>query len=199
MDPAFINDSYTLLFTLKAYWDNSLVRLSRRREDESIGRTYRSTPKYQLDIRVELMHSSPTGRAPFEFFGGHDESHCSDSLCRPLLDETPHACAFFNSDDREYRVLLPFINDRLVCDHKAIHVVNPDQQADHLQRLAAAGVNPATAQQSGQLELRTNTDVYLPDGRFEQDRMLEVFEQLPAATSRTDFRSVAFVVVWTGR
>jgi len=100
-----------------------------------------------------------------------------------LLDQTRHVCAFFNNDDEEYRVLLPFIRDGLECGHKAIHVVNPDQRRDHLQRLAAGGIDAAAAQQSGQLELRINTDVYLPDGRFDPDRMILAFEELASGNS----------------
>lgn len=94
------------------------------------------------------------------------------------LGDVRHVCAFFNSEDEEYRVLLPFIQDGFGCGDRAIHVVNPDQCQDHLQRLSAAGVDTASAQKSGQLELRTNADTYLRDGRFDQDRMLEVFEQM---------------------
>ena len=70
------------------------------------------------------------------------------------LDETRHVCAFFNGDDEEYRVLLPFIKDGFECGHKAIHVVNPHQRGDHLQRLAAVGIDAADVEQSGQLEIR---------------------------------------------
>lgn len=103
------------------------------------------------------------------------------------LAETRHVCAFFNNDDEEYRVLLPFIKDGLQCGHKAIHVVNPNQRQDHLQRLAAAGIDSAAAQRNGQLELRVNTEVYLPDGRFDQDRMLAVFEQLASGNAKDGF------------
>jgi len=103
------------------------------------------------------------------------------------LDQTRHVCAFFNSDEEEYRVLLPFIRDGFQCGHKAIHVVNPNQRADHLQRLAAVGIDAAAAQQSGQLELCTNTDVYLPDGRFDADRMIATFEQLASANGKGAF------------
>jgi hypothetical protein len=99
------------------------------------------------------------------------------------LDQTRHVCAFFNSADEEYRVLLPFIKDGFQCGHKAIHVVNPDQREDHLQRLAAVGIDAAAAQQRGQLELRINTDVYLPDGRFDPDRMISIFEHLANGSS----------------
>ena len=103
------------------------------------------------------------------------------------LDQTRHVCAFFNNADEEYRVLLPFIRDGFQCGHKAIHVVNPDQREEHLERLAEVGIDPTTAQQSGQLELRINTDVYLPDGRFDADRMISAFEQLASGNSREGY------------
>jgi hypothetical protein len=84
-------------------------------------------------------------------------------------------------------VLLPFIKDGLKSGDKAVHVLNPAQRPDHLQRLVAAGIDPAAAEQSGQLELRTNTEVYLPDGRFDQDRMLGVFEQLASGNAPGGF------------
>jgi hypothetical protein len=109
------------------------------------------------------------------------------SLAGAQLGETRHICAFFNNDEEEYRVLLPFIKDGLKCGDKAVHVLNPDQRPYHLQRLIAAGIDPDAAQQNGQLELRTNTEVYLPDGRFDQDRMLSVFEQLASGNAPGDY------------
>jgi hypothetical protein len=108
------------------------------------------------------------------------------SLAGSQLGNTRHVCAFFNSEDEEYLVLLPFIKDGFACGDKAIHLVNPNQQADHLQRLTAAGIDTAAAQRTGQLEVRTNTDAYLLDGRFDQHRMLQVFEEL-AGNKNRDF------------
>jgi hypothetical protein len=104
------------------------------------------------------------------------------------LSDARHVCAFFNSDEEKYRVLLPFIKDGFERGDKVIHVVSSGQRCDHLQRLTAAGIDPAAAQQSGQFELRTNTEAYLRDGRFDQDRMLEVFEELASNTVREGFR-----------
>jgi hypothetical protein len=103
------------------------------------------------------------------------------------LRETRHVCAFFSSDEEEYRVLLPFIKDGFQCGDKAVHVVNPEQRQDHLRRLAEAGIETAAAQQRGQFELRTNTEVYLRDGRFDRDRMLGVFEQLASGNAKGGF------------
>jgi hypothetical protein len=109
------------------------------------------------------------------------------SLVGSQLGEVRHVCAFFNSDDEEYRVLLPFIKDGFECGDKAVHVVNPDRRPDHLQRLAGAGIDTAAAQQSGQLEVQINTEVYIRDGRFDQDRMLAAFEQMASGNAKGGF------------
>lgn len=105
------------------------------------------------------------------------------SLAGSQLGEVRHVCAFFNSDDEEYRVLLPFIKDGFECGDKAVHVIGAGQHDHHLQRLAGTGIDTAAARQTGQLELRTNTETYLRDGRFDQFRMLQVFEQLASGTN----------------
>jgi hypothetical protein len=109
------------------------------------------------------------------------------SLGGSQLSETRHVCAFFNNDEEEYRVLLPFIKDGFECGDRAVHIVNPDQRADHLQRLVTIGIDPTAAQQTGQFELRSNTEAYLRDGRFDPDRMLELFEQLASGNAKGGF------------
>ena len=98
------------------------------------------------------------------------------------LDQARHVCAFFNSEEEEYRVLLPFMKDGFDCGHKAVHVVSPDRQSRHLSRLIDAGIDAAAARQSGQLDVRINTEAYLRDGRFDQDRMLETFESIASGS-----------------
>jgi MEDS: MEthanogen/methylotroph, DcmR Sensory domain len=109
------------------------------------------------------------------------------SFAGSQLGETRHVCAFFNSEDEQYRVLLPFIKDGFECGDKAVHVVSPDQRSDHLQRLAGVGIDTAAAQARGQFELRTNAETYVPDGHFDQSRMLEVFEQLASGNANGGF------------
>ena len=109
------------------------------------------------------------------------------SLAGSRLDETRHVCAFFTSDEEEYRVLLPFIKEGFERGHKAVHVVNPGQQHGHLRRLAAAGIDLAATRESGQFELRINTETYLRDGHFDQDRMIEAFERLASGDAKGKF------------
>jgi MEDS: MEthanogen/methylotroph, DcmR Sensory domain len=48
------------------------------------------------------------------------------SFAGSQLSESRHVCAFFNTDDEQYRVLLPFIKDGFECGDKAVHVVAPN-------------------------------------------------------------------------
>ena len=41
----------------------------------------------------------------------HEDGRGTHSLAGSQLGEVRHVCAFFNSDEEEYRVLLPFIKD----------------------------------------------------------------------------------------
>ena len=41
-----------------------------------------------------------------------------------MLGTPCHICAFFNSRDDEYRILLPLIKDGLECGEKAVHTVD---------------------------------------------------------------------------
>jgi hypothetical protein len=103
------------------------------------------------------------------------------------LTESRHVCAFFNSEEEEYRVLLPFIRDGFDLGEKAVHIVNQGQSEDHLQRLATAGIDCSAARESGQFELRTNAETYLSDGRFDQDRMLAAFEEMAKGNASGGF------------
>ena len=100
------------------------------------------------------------------------------SLAGSQLGQVRHVCAFFTNDEEEYRVLLPFIREGLSRGDKAVHVINPEARQGHLQRLAEAGIDSTAPERTGQLQIRINTDVYLRDGHFDQERMLAAFEEM---------------------
>src|SRR5262249_45753618 len=94
------------------------------------------------------------------------------------LGQRRHICAFFNSIDEEHRVLRSFIKDGLDRGEKAFHVVDPELRAEHLQRLAEAGVNVERAMGTGQLEVRPWQDAHLREERLEQVTMLVLMEEV---------------------
>jgi DNA-binding CsgD family transcriptional regulator len=109
------------------------------------------------------------------------------------LDHRAHICAFFNSRDEEYRVLLPFLEEGLKSKEKNVHTVDPRLRDDHHQRLALAGVDVEAANESGQFELRDWSDTHLAGGHFDQHRTLALFRQIIDKSTLDGFPLTRFV------
>jgi hypothetical protein len=103
------------------------------------------------------------------------------------LGKNSHICAFFRNRDEEYQLLLPFIKDGVVCGEKAFHVVNPQLRDDHVRRLESAGIDVGGVEKSGQLELCDWEQAYFPDGRFDQDRMLAMWQEVLGEAVRSGY------------
>jgi hypothetical protein len=103
------------------------------------------------------------------------------------LDSSRHVCAFFNSRDEEYRVLLPFITEGFQHGDKAFHIVKDEHRPEHRRRLQGAGVAVAEAERTQQLEIRRWEDAYLRDGHFDQNRMLALIEDVLQAGKREGY------------
>jgi hypothetical protein len=99
-------------------------------------------------------------------------------LAGSLLQRSRHVCAFFHSRDEEYRVLLPFVLEGFEQRHRAFHIVDPEHRGEHRSRLRQAGVPVEEGEASGQLEVRVWEEAYLREGRFDQDRMLALIEEV---------------------
>jgi len=109
------------------------------------------------------------------------------TLAGTRLGQYRHVCAFFHTRDEEYRVFLPFIKEGLSHGEKAFHIVDPTLRRDHVERLAAAGVDVAAIERSGQLELRTWQEAYLRGGHFDQAAMLALIEEVLTDGQRCGF------------
>lgn len=56
------------------------------------------------------------------------------SFAGAKLDKYRHVCAFFDTPDEEYRVLLPFIREGFDLGEKAFHIVDPKLREAHIRR-----------------------------------------------------------------
>ena len=70
-------------------------------------------------------------------------------LAGAALDRSRHVCAFFNSKEEEYRVLLPFIREGFEQGDKAFHIVEDGHRPEHRRRLEQAGIDVADAERKG--------------------------------------------------
>jgi hypothetical protein len=104
------------------------------------------------------------------------------------LNPPRHICAFLNSPEEEYRVLLPFIMEGFQRGEKAFHVVDPKLREAHVERLTNAGIDVDDMEKNGQLTLCNWNEAYFSDGRFSENRMLAIWEdELEVARQRGFF------------
>jgi hypothetical protein len=97
-------------------------------------------------------------------------------LAGSLLGRYRHVCAFFNSREEEYRILLPFIQEGLDQGDCVFQIVDRRRQADHVRRLEDAGIDMAAAQRTEQMKIRNWEEAYLQDGYFDCQRQLSLIE-----------------------
>ncbi len=94
------------------------------------------------------------------------------------LDARRHVCAFFDSREEEYPILLPFIKEGVERGEKAFHIVDPALRPDHILRLEKAGIDVTAAERRGQIAVRTWEQAYLRGGHFDQNAMLSLLEEV---------------------
>jgi hypothetical protein len=108
-------------------------------------------------------------------------------LAGSALDRARHVCAFFHSRDEEYRVLMPFITEGFEHGDRAFHIVDPNNRAEHMERLREAGIDTESAEAQGQLTVLRWEDAYLRGGHFDQNAMLALIEEVLRAGQAEGF------------
>jgi hypothetical protein len=108
------------------------------------------------------------------------------------LGDTRHVCAFFASPDDEFQTLLPFIRDGVAAGDRLVRVIPEDRQND-ADRLRAGGVDVDTAQRNHQLETLISENTYQSNGRFDQEAMLDLVQQMLKAGRDLGFSLTRFI------
>jgi len=103
------------------------------------------------------------------------------------LGSQRHVCAFFQTPDEEYQVLLPFIKEGFEQGERAFHIVDPDLRDEHMRRLESAGIDVSERRKDGQFELLNWEDAYLREGHFDQGKMLALIEEVLEEGGRLGF------------
>ena len=100
------------------------------------------------------------------------------TLAGSAVEHRCHACAFFHDREEEYRLLLPFVQEGLEQQDKIFQIVDGRHRAERLRRIGTLGIDVAAAEDSGQLEVRPWESAYLRQGRFDQNAMLALVEEV---------------------
>lgn len=108
-----------------------------------------------------------------------------------LLEPYRHVCAFVNSRDEKHRILDPFVSEGLARGEKTIYLVDPAERANLVRHLRRLGLNMSTLLRQRQCDLRTWTETYLRGGRFDQDAMLGLLDEMLDDSSTPRIRMIA--------
>lgn len=100
------------------------------------------------------------------------------SFAGGTLDRHRHVCAFFGSFEEELSVLAPFIQEGIERGERAFHIVDPAIKPVYLDRLKSGGIDVARGESRSQFQVRTWDQAYLREGRFDQDAMLALIEEV---------------------
>jgi MEDS: MEthanogen/methylotroph, DcmR Sensory domain len=87
-----------------------------------------------------------------------------------------HVCAFYRGREQRDEVLLPFLHDGILAGDKCICVLD-DPDVEQVAKPLSLVVDLDAPLRTGQVDLLTTDEAYLPDGTFGMDRMLEFWDK----------------------
>ena len=119
-----------------------------------------------------------------------DQEH---GLVRQLAALRPgdHLCMIYDDPEQQMRAAVPFIQQGLRQGERCVYIADVDRIEDTVDVLRAAGVDVTRHEQEGGLIVCTHREMYLRDGIFEPEDMIEFMrESVEEAVARgfTGFR-----------
>lgn len=112
------------------------------------------------------------------------------TVCGETLHAPIHICAFFDSREEQYEVILPYIAEGLERKEKVINILEGACHHEHCGRLVHAGLPVEEKLSTGQLEVLASEDTYLKGGSFAAEKMLKLLEDALVQASNEGYSSV---------
>lgn len=122
---------------------------------------------------------------------GANDTIDSIAFAGGILDPYRHVCAFVNSRDEEQRILDPFVSEGLARGEKALYLIDAAERASLVRHLRHLGLDMSTLLGQRQCDVRTWSETYLRGGRFDQDAMLGILDELLGSSPSPRIRMVA--------
>jgi hypothetical protein len=109
------------------------------------------------------------------------------------LGKHRHVCAFFNSQEQEDKVLVPFLKEGIDQGEKVFFSIEPESRQHLMEKLSVAGIQVAQAEKRGQLEMKKWDEVYVRDGHFAPDTALALIDDTRTQSRNQGFALTRFV------
>lgn len=99
------------------------------------------------------------------------------TLCGEKLNTSLHICAFFDSREEQYAVILPYIKEGLGNNERVINILESVSHQEHYDRLSDVGIPVKEMIANEQLKVLHSDDTYLEGGTFAAEKMYNKVEQ----------------------
>jgi len=89
-----------------------------------------------------------------------------------------HIASIYQNKEQQFKILLPFFVDGLKLNQKCVYVYDENTKEEIIKEFEKAGVEISLYLKSGQLELFESREMYLDEGIFQPEKMIEKIEAL---------------------
>jgi hypothetical protein len=114
------------------------------------------------------------------------------TLCGQRLT-SQHVCMFTESEDEQYRILNPFVQEGLAGGEEILTIVDDLLRDNHGHRMEEGGVPVDDALASGQLRILASDDTYGRDRTFAAERMYDLLEEVLQESSRGRWKRMRII------
>jgi hypothetical protein len=109
------------------------------------------------------------------------------TLCGKELHGVRHMCAFFDTRDQQYELLVPYLLEGLQRGDRIFNILDSKRHAEDAARLESAGVPIRSAIASDQYKMLASEDTYVAGGAFVMERMCEMVKELMSEAERAQY------------
>jgi hypothetical protein len=120
-------------------------------------------------------------------------THQHITLCGKQLHGLRHICAFFDSRDDQYNVLMPYLKEGIERGDQVVTILDSTVHQEHISRLESAGLPVPEAREREQLKILASEETYVKDGIFVVERMCNMLEEVLVSAKGTRFPYVRTV------
>lgn len=93
------------------------------------------------------------------------------------LPEHNHQMVLYGSRDEQFDSVIPFLYEGIEAGEKCLFAIDDTPKDEIITGLEQRGVDVETALESGQLTFQNTEEIYLEDGAFDPERMIDCLEE----------------------
>lgn len=114
----------------------------------------------------------------------------SFTLCGEIYAAPMHICGFFDTEDKRYEAILPFLKEGLDNNDEILNILESTSFENHYHRLTQVGIPVAEKLKNKQLKVLSADETYLNGGNFAADKMYNLVEQALIASKNDGYDSI---------